>query len=74
MAIGVPLGIWAAHKPNVYRIMLPVVDLMQTLPTFVCPLSTGTFLPRLPVLRSRLCGVCDRPRGRPSIVWHRLPS
>src|SRR4029077_8835368 len=35
MAIGVPLGIWAAHKPNVYRIMLPVLDLMQTLPTFV---------------------------------------
>ncbi|MFA6155799.1 choline ABC transporter permease subunit [Mesorhizobium sp.] len=35
MAIGVPLGIWAAHKPKVYRIMLPVLDLMQTLPTFV---------------------------------------
>ncbi|ESZ46795.1 ABC transporter permease [Mesorhizobium sp. L2C054A000] len=35
MAIGVPLGIWAAHKPTVYRIMLPVLDLMQTLPTFV---------------------------------------
>ncbi|RUX76483.1 choline ABC transporter permease subunit [Mesorhizobium sp. M7A.F.Ca.US.005.03.1.1] len=35
MAIGVPLGIWAAHKPMVYRVMLPVLDLMQTLPTFV---------------------------------------
>ncbi|TIR53566.1 MAG: choline ABC transporter permease subunit [Mesorhizobium sp.] len=35
MAVGVPLGIWAAHKPKVYRIMLPVLDLMQTLPTFV---------------------------------------
>ncbi|MCZ8544614.1 choline ABC transporter permease subunit [Mesorhizobium qingshengii] len=35
MAIGVPLGIWAAHKPKVYRVMLPVLDLMQTLPTFV---------------------------------------
>jgi glycine betaine/proline transport system permease protein len=35
MAVGVPLGIWAAHKPNVYRIMLPILDLMQTLPTFV---------------------------------------
>lgn len=35
MAIGVPLGIWAAHKPKVYRAMLPVLDLMQTLPTFV---------------------------------------
>lgn len=35
MAIGVPLGIWAAHKPKVYRVLLPVLDLMQTLPTFV---------------------------------------
>ncbi|UDL88681.1 choline ABC transporter permease subunit [Mesorhizobium sp. PAMC28654] len=35
MAIGVPMGIWAAHKPKVYRVMLPVLDLMQTLPTFV---------------------------------------
>jgi len=35
MAVGVPLGIWAAHKPKVYRVMLPILDLMQTLPTFV---------------------------------------
>lgn len=35
MAIGVPLGIWAAHKPRVYAVLRPVLDLMQTLPTFV---------------------------------------
>jgi glycine betaine/proline transport system permease protein len=35
MAIGVPLGIWAAHKPHVWRITQPVLDLMQTMPTFV---------------------------------------
>jgi glycine betaine/proline transport system permease protein len=35
MLIGVPLGIWAAHKEKVYKFMLPVLDLMQTLPTFV---------------------------------------
>ena len=35
MAIGVPIGIWAAHKPRVYRVLLPVLDLMQTMPTFV---------------------------------------
>ena len=35
MAIGVPMGIWAAHKPKIYRVLLPVLDLMQTLPTFV---------------------------------------
>ena len=35
MAIGVPLGIWAAHKPKVWRVMQPLMDLMQTMPTFV---------------------------------------
>mgnify|MGYP001436851934 CR=1 FL=1 len=35
MAIGVPVGIWAAHNERVYRILQPVLDLMQTLPTFV---------------------------------------
>ena len=35
MAIGVPVGIAAAHRPRLYRIMRPVLDLMQTLPTFV---------------------------------------
>lgn len=35
MAIGVPLGILAAHRQRIYRMMLPVLDLMQTMPTFV---------------------------------------
>jgi glycine betaine/proline transport system permease protein len=35
MGIGVPLGIWAAHKPKVWRVLQPVLDLMQTMPTFV---------------------------------------
>ena len=35
MALGVPIGIWAAHRPRVYRAVRPVLDLMQTLPTFV---------------------------------------
>ncbi len=35
MAIGVPIGIWAAHRPRVYTWMRPVLDLMQTLPAFV---------------------------------------
>ncbi|MCO5145437.1 MAG: choline ABC transporter permease subunit [Aquamicrobium sp.] len=35
MAIGVPIGIWAAHNERVYRILQPILDLMQTLPTFV---------------------------------------
>ncbi|MDP4823958.1 MAG: choline ABC transporter permease subunit [Aestuariivirgaceae bacterium] len=35
MAIGVPIGIWAAHNEKVYRVLLPFLDLMQTMPTFV---------------------------------------
>lgn len=35
MAIGVPIGIAAAHRPRLYVYMRPVLDLMQTLPTFV---------------------------------------
>lgn len=35
MGIGVPIGIAAAHRPRLYRTMAPVLDLMQTLPTFV---------------------------------------
>jgi glycine betaine/proline transport system permease protein len=35
MAIGVPIGIRAAHKPHVWRITQPILDLMQTMPTFV---------------------------------------
>jgi glycine betaine/proline transport system permease protein len=35
MTLGVPIGIAAAHRPRLYAWMRPVLDLMQTLPTFV---------------------------------------
>ncbi|WP_108483022.1 choline ABC transporter permease subunit [Oceaniglobus ichthyenteri] len=35
MGVGVPIGIAAAHRPRLYQTMRPVLDLMQTLPTFV---------------------------------------
>ena len=35
MLIGVPIGIWAAHHERAYTWLQPVLDLMQTLPTFV---------------------------------------
>ncbi|MFT4150816.1 MAG: choline ABC transporter permease subunit [Paracoccaceae bacterium] len=35
MGVGVPIGIAAAHRPRLYAAMSPVLDLMQTLPTFV---------------------------------------
>ncbi|SFQ27450.1 glycine betaine/proline transport system permease protein [Roseivivax halotolerans] len=35
MGVGVPIGIAAAHRPKLYTALRPVLDLMQTLPTFV---------------------------------------
>ena len=33
--IGIPLGIWAAEKPNAGRVILGLMDTLQTLPSFV---------------------------------------
>jgi glycine betaine/proline transport system permease protein len=35
MGIGVPVGIAAAHREWLYKLIRPALDLMQTLPTFV---------------------------------------
>jgi glycine betaine/proline transport system permease protein len=35
MGVGVPIGIYLAHRPRAYLAISPVLDLMQTLPTFV---------------------------------------
>lgn len=35
MAIGIPVGIAAAHRPRLYAALRPILDLMQTLPSFV---------------------------------------
>ncbi len=35
MVVGIPLGIAAARRPWVYAVMRPILDLMQTIPTFV---------------------------------------
>ena len=35
MGLGVPIGICCAHRPRLYAVGRPVLDLMQTLPTFV---------------------------------------
>ncbi len=40
MAIGVPLGIAAAHYPPLYAALRPLLDLMQTIPTFVYLIPT----------------------------------
>lgn len=35
MAVGTPIGIAAAHRPRLYAALRPILDLMQTLPSFV---------------------------------------
>jgi len=37
---GVPIGITAAHRPWVYKFLHPILDLMQTIPTFVYLIPT----------------------------------
>lgn len=40
VVVGVPLGIAAAHRPWLYSILRPILDLMQTIPTFVYLIPT----------------------------------
>ncbi|WP_182084721.1 choline ABC transporter permease subunit [Aureimonas sp. ME7] len=40
VAIGIPLGIVAAHRPRFYWVLRPLLDLMQTIPTFVYLIPT----------------------------------
>ena len=37
---GIPIGIAAAHRPWLYTVIRPVLDLMQTIPTFVYLIPT----------------------------------
>lgn len=42
MLIGLPIGIYAAHHPWLFSALRPVLDLMQTVPTFVYLIPTLT--------------------------------
>jgi glycine betaine/proline transport system permease protein len=42
MVIGLPIGIYAAHHPTFYKVLQPILDLMQTVPTFVYLIPTLT--------------------------------
>ncbi len=35
LVIGIPLGVLAARRPWIYRFLSPILDMMQTIPTFV---------------------------------------
>ena len=41
--VGVPIGIAAAHRPWLFRMLRPILDLMQTIPPFVYLIPTLTF-------------------------------
>jgi glycine betaine/proline transport system permease protein len=40
MLLGVPIGIAAAHRPWLYTTIRPILDMMQTIPTFVYLIPT----------------------------------
>ena len=76
VALGVPLGIVAAHKPMFYTGLRPILDLMQTVPTFVYLIptltlfglgvvpgliSTVVFAIAAPI-RLTYLGICDVPQ------------
>ena len=35
ISLGIPLGIYSARRPRVYRVIRPILDMQQTVPTFV---------------------------------------
>ena len=40
MVIGLPIGVFLGHRQRLYQVVLPVLDVMQTLPTFVYLIPT----------------------------------
>ncbi|MGD2137653.1 MAG: proline/glycine betaine ABC transporter permease [Gammaproteobacteria bacterium] len=43
LALGIPLGIWAARSDRAERVIRPVLDLMQTMPAFVYLIPAAMF-------------------------------
>src|SRR6056297_1609627 len=63
MAIGVPVGIAAAHRPRLYAWMRPVLDLMQTLPTFVYLIPAIVFFGIPAPIRLTQLGIVSTPQS-----------
>jgi glycine betaine/proline transport system permease protein len=63
IVIGVPVGIAAAHRPWLYTAIRPILDLMQTIPTFVYLIPTLVFfgLGMVPGLISTVVFVIPAP-------------
>ena len=43
LAIGIPIGIFCARRPLFYQFLSPILDMMQTIPTFVYLVPTLVF-------------------------------
>ncbi|WP_223068167.1 ABC transporter permease [Paenibacillus caui] len=43
IVLGIPIGIWCAYRKSVSRIVVPLLDFMQTMPAFVYLLPAVTF-------------------------------
>lgn len=41
--VGIPIGIWCAYKKSVSKVIIPLLDFMQTMPAFVYLLPAVTF-------------------------------
>lgn len=63
MGAGVPIGIAAAHRPKLYTVLAPILDLMQTLPSFVYLIPAIVFfgLGMVPGLMSTVIFVLPAP-------------
>lgn len=74
--VGVPVGIYAAHKPRFYTVLQPVLDLMQTVPTFVYLIPTLTLfgLGVVPGLISTVVFAVAAPIRLTYLGIHDVPS
>ena len=77
-AVGIPLGIWAARSTAAYRVILPVVGVLQTIPSLALlaflialldrigtlPALVALFLyGLLPIVRNTAAGMAEVARG-----------
>lgn len=44
IALGIPLGIYCAHRPRVFAVVRPVLDFMQSMPSFVYLIPVVAFI------------------------------
>ena len=66
MGLGVPIGVAAARRPWLYTVLQPVLDLMQTIPTFVYLIPALILLGHVTVLQRRRAASKREFEGEPA--------